>query len=37
MTPTYSRRTSGNSYIDTARKCGINTLTALRDALSGSP
>lgn len=25
------------SYIDTARKCGINTLTALRDALSGNP
>ena len=25
------------SYIDTARKCGINTLTALRGALSGSP
>jgi hypothetical protein len=25
------------SYIDTARKCGINTMTALRAALSGSP
>jgi hypothetical protein len=25
------------SYIDTARKCGINTMTALRGALSGSP
>ncbi len=25
------------SYIDTARKCGISAMTALRDALSGSP
>jgi hypothetical protein len=25
------------SYIDTARKCGVNVMTALRDAVSGSP
>jgi hypothetical protein len=25
------------SYIDTARKCGVNAMTALRDALSGNP
>ena len=25
------------SYIDTARKCGINAMTALRDAFTGSP
>jgi transposase len=25
------------SYIDTARKCGVNTMAALRDAISGSP
>jgi hypothetical protein len=25
------------SYIDTARKCGINAMTALREALSGNP
>jgi transposase len=25
------------SYIDTARKCGINVMTAPRDALAGSP
>ncbi len=25
------------SYLDTARKCGVNAMTALRDAVSGSP
>jgi hypothetical protein len=25
------------ALLDTARKCGINTMTALRGALSGSP
>jgi transposase len=30
-------RLDTRSYIDTARKCGINAMTALRDAISGSP
>ena len=30
-------RLNNRSYIDTARKCGINAMTALREAISGSP